>query len=318
MIKTVKQKQWLILKLVYSNFKYFGLLVFALLVIDIVSFGQDICFTIKDSISGNTIPYCNVLVNNSLGLVCNNNGQFCIKQNKYMDSLEVEVSNIAYFAKHIEFNEGNQDSIILLIPKEHDLPEVSINWSKYKFSWIGFKAKDPEYYFNFWRFCQTGLVFPPNKKGNAIFEEITVPIKNENIEKVPFRLHIFSIDSLGGVGDELLPVNVFGDIGVYDKRTVSIEVLKYQIQVPREGFIVTIELLSNNKPNELILGNNKYYEKYNNEIGFVYARNKYRKYRKVSAWKPNSFYVEEYPYTNAYNVVAGLPLIKVKTRRIRE
>ena len=274
---------------------------------------QNICLSVCDSLTGENIPYCNVVWNGN-SFLTNHKGAFCISKNNNKQSI-VELSNIAYQPKKIVINSTFNDSVILLVPKQYNIPEVTINWSDYKFITVGNKAKRPDYYYNLWRFCQTGLVLPALKRETGIIEEVSVPIYNPNNIKVPFRLHIYSIDSLGNVGSELLPENVFGQLINNEKQVIVINVLKYQIQVPDNGYIVTVELLTNNKPDELLLSGNQYYEKHNNQIGFTKGKYKDRKLKKVSAWKPNSFYIESYPFTNVTGMVGDLPLIKVKIRK---
>jgi len=292
---------------------WFGIIF--LLFVRSISVGQtqNICLSACDILSGEKIPYCNVVWGNN-SIISNDKGAFCISKNNKKSELLL-ISNIAYQPIKIVIDTTFFDSIIYLVPKQYKIPEVTVNWSDYKFKTFGNKAKRPDYYYNLWRFCHTGLVLPPLKKGTGIIEEISVPIFNPNSVKVPFRLHIYSIDSLGGVGKELLPENVFGQLGNSEKQIVKINVLRYQIKVPDNGYIVTVELLSNKKPDELLLKGKRYYEKQNNQIGFTKGKFKNRKLKKVSAWKPNSFYVESYPFTNVEGMVGDLPLIKVKVRK---
>lgn len=278
--------------------------------------GQERCFTVIDTLTFKPIPYCNVSNENGQGLVTNHLGQFCIKFTQQASPNTLSVSNISYHEKTIDVSLDTV-SVMYLKPKQYDLNEVNINWSNYKFYWRGNTVKRPDSYINLWRFCQLGLHVPALKNGNGIIEKISVPIRNSSEHKVPFRLHVFSVDSVGGVGVELLPENVYGCLSDTDYKLVELDILKYQIEIPREGVFVTIELLSNNKPNELQLGDQKYYERHNNRIALTKARYGHRKMIKVSAWKPNSFYVEKYPFTNVEGIYGDLPLIKVKVRRIK-
>lgn len=293
-------------------------LVFILLLLTVnILTGQvnrSVCVTICDSTTNQVIPYCNIMWYNN-AIISNDKGTFCISKKDDKDIL-VQITNISYKPYELVINNQFYDTVIYLVPKLYYLPEVTFNLSDYKFITVGNRYKQPHYYYNLWRFCQTGLVIKPLKKELGIIEEISVPIYNPDSNKVPFRLHIFSINDNGNIDKELLPQNVYGQLVESDKEVVKINVLKYQISVPDNGFIVTIELLSNNQPNELLLKNDNYYEEHNNRIAFTKGNYKNRKLKKISSWKPNSFYIESYPFTNVEGIVGDLPLINVKIRKI--
>lgn len=278
--------------------------------------GQNKCFVILDSLSNNPIPYCNVLVN-ELGLVSNHEGAFCVSQKLKSKEIVIQVSNISYVAKVFKLNKSDSVAFLFLTPKSHDLESVEINWSKYRFDWLGNPIKQSDGYINLWRFCQLGIGIKPTKKNTQIMESVKVPVYNNSAFKVPFRLHIYQITTTGHVGVELLPENVYGQL-LQDSDEIELDVLKYQIALPAEGVFVCIELLSNKKPEELALGSKKYYEKDNNRIAYTLARYRHRNMLKLSSWKPNSYYVESYPFTNVEGMVGRLPMIKVKVRRLKE
>jgi len=279
---------------------------------------QNKCFAIIDSITNEPIPYCNIALEKGDGFVTNHLGEFCIAFSKNDSLLKLNVTNVSYHQKSLSVFQNSTDSIIYLQPKQYKLNEIEINWSKYQFLWVGNTLKNADSYISLWRFCQTGIYIAPLKNRSAIIETISVAIQNSNPEKVPFRVHVFEVDSTGGVGSDLLPENVYGLLKDADFAIVELNILKYQLKIPDRGLFITVELLSNNKPNELQYGNSRYLEKNNNRIGITKARYQHRKLLKVSAWKPNSFYVEPYPFTNVPGMVGDLPMIKVKVRQIKE
>jgi len=274
--------------------------------------GQNDCFTVVDSASNTPIPYCNIIYNGNQGMVTNHLGQFCIAKLK---SDTIRVSNISYYTTTVL---AQTNSLIYLTPKHFAIKEVDINWSKYKFYWMGNTLKKHDSYINLWRFCQIGLHIKALKKGTGILEKVVVPIKNTNNMKVPFRLHVYAVNSSGEVGKELLPENVYGQLHDKDFERMELDILKYQIEIPKNGVFVAIELLSNNKPEELQIGTGvRYFEKNNNRIAVSQARYRHRKLKKLSSWKPESFYIEAYPFTNIEGMYGELPLIKVKIRQIK-
>ncbi len=281
------------------------------------SFSQNRCFFVIDTLTNEPIPYCNIVYGDGQGLITNHLGEFCIKTNERNTLLTISISNISYHQKSHVGN--NNNSIIYLQPKQYKLNSIDVNWSNYRFTWFGNTLKQPDSYINLWRFCQTGIYIPPMKKNAGILESVSVPIQNPNKVKVPFRLHIYKADSLLGVAEELLPENVYGQVLMKDYELIELDILKYQITIPENGVFVTIELLSNNKPNELQVITGKYSERYNNNnrIGVTEARYRHRKMLKISAWKTNSFYIEQYPFTNAEGIYGELPMIKVKVRQIK-
>ena len=277
---------------------------------------QTQCFVIFDSVTHEYIPYCNIETDKGEGFVTNHLGEFCIKLSDNDSILIIGVSNIAYHKKSVAFFKNKPDSIIYLQPKLYNINEIDINWSNYKFTWIGNTTKIADSYINLWRFCQLGIHISPLQNRLSVLETISIPIQNTNTEKVPFRLHVFDVDSLGGVGNDLLPENVYGNLKDAPNGIIELDVLKYQIKIPEKGLFITVELLSNNKPNELQHWDKTYYEKNNNRIGVSRARYRHRNMLKVSAWKPNKFYVEPYPFTNVPGLIGDLPLIKVKVRQL--
>jgi hypothetical protein len=310
---------------VFRNFRFVMLLnvclratlVFIVSVLQVSNLmGQNKCYTVIDSSTNETIPYCNVLINNKDGLVTNHEGQFCVSSSQE-DTLMISLSNISYFSHTFLKSSHDTVSFLYLIPKSHAINAIDINWSKYKFDWLGNPIKQSDGYINLWRFCQLGIGIKPSIKRSQILESVKIPIYNNSKFKVPFRLHVYRITSDGGVGEELLPANVYGQL-LQDSEIVELDILQYQITIPPNGVFVSVELLSNNKPTELMLGSKKYFEKDNNRISYTNARYRHRKMLKLSAWKPNSFYVESYPFTKVEGMVGDLPLIKVKVRSIRK
>ncbi len=287
----------------------------AALLTTFTAFSQNKCFTVLDTLTNEPIPYCNIVLGNNQGFTTNHIGEFCIKSNKEILSSPITVSNISYHQKSVIVN--NTDTIIYLNPKHYKLNDININWSKIKFTYLGNKLSKPDSYIHLWRFCQTGIHISALKKNTGIIETVIVPIQNPNEQKVPFRLHIYAADSLMQIGNELLPENVYGQGVDKNYETIEIDVLKYQIKIPENGVFITIELLSNNKPEELQIGTKRYSEMYNNRIGVTEARYQHRKMLKVSSWKLNSFYIEPYPFTNIEGIYGELPMIKVKIRELK-
>lgn len=278
---------------------------------------QNQCFVVIDSLNKEPIPYCNIRINAEQSFVTNHLGEFCITSNKE-DFDTIFISNIAYQQKSYVIHQNIPNSIIYLYPKQYELNELNVNWSKYKFNWRGNLFNRPDKYKNLWRYCQTGLHIGGGKDVGFLIETVSVLVKNPNETKVPFRLHIFDTDSTGEIGDELLRGNVYGCLKDELVTSVELDILKYQIKMPELGVFVTVELLSNQKPIESQIGTGKYAEKYNNRIAFTKARYRHRRLLKVSSWKPNSFYVESYPFTNVPGLVGDLPMIKVKLREIKK
>ncbi|MDA3890404.1 MAG: hypothetical protein PF517_01940 [Salinivirgaceae bacterium] len=281
-------------------------------------FAQKACFVVIDSSTMLPVPYCNIQPKHAEGFVSNHQGEFCISPAKNDSTIGFELTNIAYYGVTIEQNVKSIDSIIFLNPKPYELNEIEIDWSKYKFYSRGNYLKRVDTYISLWRFCQIGIYVAPLKKGNGILEHVSVFIQNKNANKTPFRLHVYKVDSAKQVGEELLPVNVFGKVE-NDRAWVELDILNYQIEIPEAGVFVAIELLSNNRPEELQIGSGShYFEKHNNKIGVTKARYKHRKLLKLSSWKPGSYYIEKYPFTNVEAMVGDLPMIQVKVRQIKD
>lgn len=288
------------------------------LIFSLSLFAQNRCFVVKDSISKLPIPYCNIVFAESQAFVSNHKGAFCINSS-HKKAQTLKVSNIAYQPIKISID-SYSDSIIYMNPKSYQLSDIEIKWDNYKFYWVGNTFNKPDSYKNLWRFCQLGIYVAPLKKGEGILEQVNITLQNFNGEKGPFRLHVLAADSLGNVGKELLPENVFGQLKENESMgIVSLNILKYQIKIPESGVYVSVELLSNSKKEELQFQNGKkYYEQHNNRIGMTKAKYRDRKTKKLSSWKPGSYYVENFPFTNVPGIYGEVPMIKVKVRKIKK
>lgn len=277
---------------------------------------QQQCYTVVDSLTFEPIPYCNILFHEN-GFVSNHLGQLCISDVISINDTLI-ISNIAYSEKAVALNDLVEDTLILLSPKKYQMQSIDIKWSDFKFYWRGNHLNNADGYKQLWHACHTGLLILPIKNKNCILETVKIKVKNTAGEKLPIRLHVFAIDSMGNPANELLPVNLYASLVNTNLGYVQFNVLPYQIVVPESGIYVTVELLSNKRA--VLLKNNSFQtDKYTveNRIAMTKARFRHRDLLKVSSWKPGSFYIESYPFTNILGYYGNLPIMKVKLRRIQ-
>lgn len=269
-----------------------------------------------DSTTQEPIPYCNIFQINKQGFVSNHIGEFCLNVSN-SDTLNFSISNLAYKERSFSIHKQSGYSILYLAPKQYQINEVDIDWKSYKFHDLGNNFNRVDSYLSLWRFCQVGIYIPPLKRGKGIIQQVSIPVKNNTKVQVPFRLHVYKATESLNIGSDLLPTNVYGLLSS-SKELIRLDLMKYQIEIPPEGVFVSVELLSNNKPEELQIGTGTHYkEKNNNKIGMCKARYRHRKSIKLSSWKPGSFYIEKYPFTGVEGMVGELPLIKAKVRQIQ-
>ena len=188
---------------------------------------------VKDSISGEPIPYVNIWVENeTIGTTSEANGGFSldIKEEKLL-----VFSALGYESK----KSSSKNELILLKPKVFELNEVVISIPKKTIeSEIGFYL--PENQVIPWILAKK-FNLEENNQDLKFIKEISFFTKSK-VDNGVFRARIFKVKSDGMPGEDLVSEEIIVEVKKGKSKT-KLDVSKYNIQIPKEGIIVGFESL---------------------------------------------------------------------------
>jgi hypothetical protein len=287
-----------------------------LLLVHLLSFTQTKLKEIYviDSSTKKPIPFVHIITKSDKNCrITNFNGIF------YGDSLinttdSIIISCIGYNQKTIHPRNLYKNNPINLNPKKYKINEVEIKEKKtrYKNKKIGMKKEPgsifPKSNVNF--FCKTGEILAywvqNNNSYQGYISKVNVYITDKGYPNSFFRLHVYKCSTHDiKPGKELLQQNILahGNLG---NEWVTINISKYNIQIPENGFFIGIEWLPETKDkiysDTLSVGTK--YERVikGNGIAIGYKHEKYatskykvwRLYRNMdTVWRMNSLANEE-------------------------
>lgn len=230
-------------------------LIWIFLVVTQFAFSQ-IRGVVKDSISGEPIPYVNIWVENeTIGTTSETDGSFSLD---IKDEKVLVFSALGYESKKLFSKNG----IILLKPKVFELKEVVVSIpKKTKEIQIGVSKKRfylPENQVIPWILAKKFNLEEKNQDLNFV-KEIHFFTKSE-VDNGIFRARIFEVKSDGMPGEDLVSDEIIVEVKK-GKNKISVDVSKYNIQIPNEGIIVGFESLfvDRNKYDQeaRVIGSNK-------------------------------------------------------------
>ncbi len=217
---------------------------------------------VKDSISGEPIPYVNIWVDGeTTGTTSEENGSFSldIKEEKVL-----VFSALGYESK----KSSSKTEIILLKPKVFELKEVVIS-SAIKNKTIkvnGFKKREISVYYG--AGTQPTIIakkIEPSEQINKhpFLKEINF-LSLSDIDKAKIILRFYEVDPEGKPGIDFLDTNIVIEIKK-GKKNNRINLEKYKIRIPEDGLFIAFEWM--------IIEENKYtytytLEEENNKISY--------------------------------------------------
>lgn len=211
---------------------------FLVLIFISFSLSAQIRGVVKDSISGEPIPFVNIWVENeTIGTTSEKNGGF---------SLDLkEEKGLVFSALGYETKKSSSKSeIILLKPKVFELKEVVVSIpKKTKKIEIGVSKKRfylPENQVIPWILAKKFNLEEKNQDLNFV-KEIHFFTKSE-VDNGIFRARIFEVKSDGMPGEDLVSDEIIVEVKK-GKSKITVDVSKYNIQIPNEGIIVGFESL---------------------------------------------------------------------------
>lgn len=118
------------------------LLVFTLLLLQFTAVAQGKIVTIQDAVSGETIPYANIKIGQTLNTVSNSDGKFSILTTEEDAEKVISISYIGYDSQQITVGKlEKQNYIIKLIPGIYELNNVNVTDKKQDANAIMAKVK---------------------------------------------------------------------------------------------------------------------------------------------------------------------------------
>lgn len=212
-------------------------LIWIFLIVSQFTFSQ-IRGVVKDSISGEPIPFVNIWVENeTIGTTSEVNGSFSldIKEEK-----ELIFSALGYEVKKA----SSKSELILLKPKVFELKEVVVEQPKFgKIIEIG-KTKNNGFHemYTFSPVIRAKFFpFEDKYKATKFLKEISILTKSE-IDSASFKVRIFSVGMDGFPDADLIEEDIFVFVKKGNKKTI-IDISKYKLEFPEKGLFVAFETL---------------------------------------------------------------------------
>jgi hypothetical protein len=223
------------------------ILVWILLLISQFTFSQ-IKGVVKDSLTGNPIPYVNIWVENkNIGTTSEEDGSFSIDLKS--DSI-LFFSALGYETKRL----SSIKEMVVLKPKIFELNEVRIENPKFKeeievgnYETSGFRIGIGN--------INSAVFFKPDSEmlAHPFIKEIKFLTKSD-IENAKIRIKVLSVNTDYSPGESLLDDEIIVTVKKgKNKNTVNFG--NYKFKIPLEGFFVSFE--------KLLIEENKYFLEFN-------------------------------------------------------
>lgn len=194
---------------------------------------------VKDSITGQPIPYVSVWVENeTIGTTAEENGEFTINTNDRNKNLVFSV--LGYNRKVCKLSEAQS---VLLSPSAYELVEVMIfNKKEKKQVEIGkTKSVIQEAFDNGPRMDAKFFPYHPDYKKTKWIKKVTI-LTDSKVEEATIKLHLYAVDEKGYPGKELLSKDFIVTLqkGIFKHK---IDISEFNLQMPQQGIFVAFEKL---------------------------------------------------------------------------
>ncbi len=230
---------------------------------------------IIDSLSGNPIEYVHIRIGEK-GTTTNMAGKYAFRLPEKTGSGHILLSCIGYEKKTIGFNQFKKDPIWKLRPKAYSLPEVVVfdretEHKEWGFNKERYKEADGR---NAPGFIRVVFIANPDN-ATGIIEKVHYYISDQNDPTQPFRVRLYKPDNSGKPRIDLLKKSV---VVQADKGScfLTVDLTKYNILIPKNGFFVGAEVLSTYNPDE--------FERYNHGKYYIAFGYTYKWHRKGMGW----------------------------------
>ncbi len=226
---------------------------FFLLLISTSIFAQ-IKGVVKDSLTGQPIPYVNISVENeNTGSTTEENGSFQLPESAKGKNL---IFSVLGFEK--KKAKASMVSEVLLKPVDYQLDEVIVIRSLgTKQREIG-KAENAilQAFDNGPRIDTKFFPYQPTYKKTKYIQKAVIKTDNA-LEKATFKIHFYVVDEKGFPGEELIK-KAFLITVKKGTVTTTLDLTKYQMRMPKNGIFVGVEklIIESNKLEKLQKNNN--------------------------------------------------------------
>lgn len=210
---------------------------------------------VKDSLTGNPIPYVSVWVENeNIGTTSEENGEFVINTNDKNKNLIF--SALGYLKKAVKVSESQS---VELSPAAYELGEVLIsNNRKEKVQVEIGKTKNriAEAFDNGPRMDAKFFPFLPEYKKTRWIKKATI-LTDSKIEDATIKLQLYAVDENGFPGEALLTTNYIVTL----KKGINkeeVDLTDFNLEMPEKGIFVVFErlLISKNKFTKTVTDSN--------------------------------------------------------------
>lgn len=270
-------------------YKKYHIFLFDLIFFSLTVFGQKLSGIIVDAESKIPISYATIINLKSMhGLYSTENGKFEITINKG-DSLRI--SCIGYKPVTISgiLNKKYDLDTVFLNPESKNMSEViitSINWNEYKEKKIGYSGIKSIWHIGGLTGFEYAAYIPNDKKlSGAYICNLLYKIVKKRTDTVVVRLHLYSVNTGGTPGNELLDSNYFVLLTGKMDKTMAFDITSLKIKFPNEGIFVGFEWLGtyDSKSNSILF--QQIYEpviKFNDKLssGITYGKTPNGKWEK--------------------------------------
>lgn len=195
---------------------------------------------VKDSLSGVTVPFVNISVENeNIGTTSEEDGSFVIHQSEEHKNLIF--SALGYEKKKVN---ASKSQVVLLKPTVYELNEVMIDDRKNTSAVEIGITKNSIYqaFDNGPRIDTKFFPYLPEYKKTKYIKAVTVETDSK-IESALIKLHFYKVDANGYPGEELMSKNFIVSVkkGVIKNR---FDLSDYNLKIPTKGFFVGFEKLN--------------------------------------------------------------------------
>jgi CarboxypepD_reg-like domain len=210
--------------------------------------------TVKDSLSGQPIPYVNISVENeNVGTTSEENGAFKLP-------ISVKDKNLIFSALGFEKKKVKASiaSEVLLKPTDYQLDEVVVIRS------LGTKQREIgkvesailQAFDNGPRIDTKYFPYQPTYKKTKYIQKAVIKTDNA-LEKATFKIHFYSVDEKGFPSEELIRKEFFITVKK-GTTTTTIDLTKYQLKMPKNGIFIGVEklIIDSNKMEKVVTNTN--------------------------------------------------------------
>ena len=210
--------------------------------------------SVKNAYDLSPISFATFFCDDKLILMTNSFGEFNFEREEKLKGKEIRIRCIGFkdFIIHFDSLSKQDSNFIMLQELTLELGEVIIVQPKSdnlkKQIW-GSKSKKNFGHFYMNAGSCVALYFPNKKKKSGVIESVGFFITDKGKPNTAFRVRVLAADNKLESSKQLLQVNIITADTLNGNNWVDIDLKKYHIKIPENGFYVAMELLPENSKN---------------------------------------------------------------------